>query len=190
MRGIAMILMLGLVLVAAVPASARNCRSGMGDSIGMMAGEGCISNSEYRRGTCNGACSCRLSVLPLLDSIDLSESQLDEIEEILADADEAVLAAKEDAGLADPFITVFASPSFSVSSLEDLASRSDLLREEIEDIHNETLVSIHGVLTGEQLAELASLAEENMHDGGRGMGRHGGNPCGAFTGSRCGGSCR
>lgn len=136
---------------------------------------------------------CRLSVLPLLDYIDLSESQMVEIEEILADAEEAVLAAEEEAGLADPhaaFISMFAGQNFSVSSLEDFSSRSDMLRDEIEGIHHETLVSIHGVLTGAQLAELASLAEEGMQDDYRGMGGCGGNRGSAFTGNRCGGNFR
>lgn len=182
-----------LVLFLALPASARNCYdddsmyrgSGRGySSTGMY---GCCAGSGFRGwrscggamggGICMGAGGCGMGVLPMLEYVDLTDSQWERIDEILLDAEEQVESAREEAGLYNPsstFVELFASEDLTVDALEDFAERSERLGTEMAGIHNRTLVRVHDVLTEEQLDQLASMAgDEHSRFGRTGRGRHG-----------------
>ena len=128
-------------------------------------------------GGCTGAGGCGMGVVPMLEYVDLTESQRERIEEILLDAEEQVESARDEAGLSHPsssFVELFAGQSLSVDDLKGFAERSERLGEEMADVHNRTLVRIHDTLTEEQLEQLASMAGDDHSRFGRtGRGRHG-----------------
>jgi hypothetical protein len=134
---------------------------------------------------------CPMTVIPYLDNLDLTDAQWDEINQIMTDFEEQIAAAREDAGMADPaaaFRQMFASPTLTVTSLEDFAERATVLGDEIRSLHDEALVRIHDVLTTDQLEELVSYVPSDtngtsMSPGGCGMGRMDGSM------NRMGGGC-
>lgn len=179
MKQVTPILALLLVLFLAVPASARGCRSGssMHMEYGMMGSdERMHGGMMYHGGNCGGLMGwgkcgsmggCRMSILPLLDNVDLSDSQLEEIDDILADAEEQMDSARESAGLMDPhsdFLRMFTTESLTADDLEDFSRRSDLLGEEMAEIHDQTMIRIHDVLTTEQLDQLNSMIMDYDED--------------------------
>lgn len=191
------------VLVLAAPAGAQGC-GGMG--MGRMeASPGCgmMGMSGGMGGMCGGMgmgpClmmpGSPVPVMMMLGNLDLTDAQVEEIDGIMAEAEERIAAAAEEAGLADPaaaFIEMFSSPTLTVSSLEDLAERATALGDEIRGIQDEALVRIHDVLTSDQLSELAAMAtgrdDADSTGCGRGMGRMGG--MGRMEGAgRMGGCC-
>jgi hypothetical protein len=197
-------LVIAITLVLAVPAGAQGCGGmrGMGN-MGMGRGSGMMGMSGGMCGMCggmmgSGSCTimqgCPMTVVPYLDYLDLTDTQWDEVDQIISDFEDQIVAAREDAGMADPaaaFIQMFASPNLTVASLQDFAERAAALSDEIRSIHDEALVRIHDVLTSDQLDELVSYVPgdnygTSMSRGGCGMGRMGGGGMGRMGGG-CGG---
>jgi len=160
-------------LALAVPAGAQGCGMGMGQT-GM--GPGCCGMT----GMAGGMCSMGDGPMPgsplgpvmmMLNHLDLSDAQWEEVDGIMADLEEQIAAAAEEAGLADPqaaYIEMFTSPTLTVSDVESFDERMKELGQEIRDIHAEALVLIHDVLTPDQLGELSAMAAERGEgDGGR-----------------------
>jgi len=198
-------LVIAFTLVLAAPAGAQGCGGmrGMGN-MGMSRGSGMMGMGGGMCDMCGGmmgmgACTmnqgCPMTVVPCLDNLDLTDSQWDEVDQIISDFEDAIVAAREDAGMADPaaaFIQMFASPDLTVASLQDFSERAAVLGDEIRSIHDEALVRIHDVLTSDQLDELVSYVSgdnygTSMSRGGCGMGRMGGG-MGRMGGM--GGGCR
>ncbi len=194
------LLVLALVLALAVPAGAQGCGGMGGMGMGMdrgsgmsgMGGMGGMCGGMMGMGSCNMMQGCPMMIMPFLGYLDLSDAQLAEIDDLMAGFEERISEAREEAGMADParaFLDLFSSSSFSVASLEDFTGRAADLSDEIRNIHEEALVSIHGVLTPGQLEQLQDLDLDQMGadmrggcgmggmngmDGMRGMGRTGG----------------
>jgi predicted nucleic acid-binding Zn-ribbon protein len=198
MKRMQWMLLIIITLALAVPAGAQGCggmRSmGMSRGCGMMdMDRGCgmmgmgggmcgMCGGMMGSGSCNMMQGCPMTVMPYLEYLNLTDSQWNEVDQIISDFEDQIVAAREDAGMADPavaFIQVFASPSLTVSSLEDFAERAAELSDEIRVIHDEALVRIHDVLTSDQLEELVSYVPgdnygTSMARSGCGMGRMGG----------------
>ena len=182
------------LLVLAVPVGAQgSCGMGMNRGNGMM---GMSGGMNGMCGDMAGMSSCLMMqgspvpVMMMLNNLDLTDTQWDEIEAIMVDANEQIVTASEDAGLINPplaFIQVFANPTLTVSALEDFADRATSLSDLISGIQNETLVKVHDVLTADQLEELVAFASsssdrDGMSPSGYGMGHMGGM-------GRMGGGC-
>ncbi len=140
-----------------------------------------------------GACSMMqgspMMVMPYLEYLDLSEEQRGEIDALMTGMEERISEAREEAGMANParaFLDLFSESDFSAASLDDFNERAAALAEEIRQIHEATLVGIHGVLTADQLEQLETIDVDDA-DGGmrRGCGSGGMNGMG-----RNGGGCR
>ena len=120
----------------------------------------------------------------LAGHLDLTDEQVDEIQTILTDTREDMQALMEDA---DPpeerirFVELFASPTLTVSDLEENLGRDDDLMEAGRDIIFQAIVDLHDVLTAEQLEQLAELVEEyaGAAPGGMGHGMMGGRGMGS-----------
>lgn len=203
MKRFNMLLAILLPLALTVPAGAQGC-GGMG--IGHMEmGPGCcgMMGMGGMSGMCGGMgmgpClmmpGTPMPIMMMLGSLDLTDAQWEEIDGIMADAEEQIADAAEEAGLADPqaaFVEMFTHATLTVSALEDFADRAAALGEEIRGIQDEALVRIHDVLTSDQLAELAAMATPGSNADstrcGRGTGRMGGMGRMEGTG-RTGGCC-
>jgi Spy/CpxP family protein refolding chaperone len=174
MRGL---LAISILLLAAVPAGAQGCCGmGMGD---MGSGSGCSMSGMAGCSMMQGG--PLVTVMVMLGQLDLTDAQWDEVDAILADTEESVAAAREEAGLSDPraaFMGIFAGATLTASDIEDFSERTSALGEEIRGIQDEALVRIHDVLTSDQLAQLAAMASGSGDADGmrgmRGMGRMGG----------------
>ncbi len=103
----------------------------------------------------------------LARALDLTDVQVEEVEEILTSAREDLQELREGAETPEPggFVEMFTSPDLTVSDLEDAAEARDAAREAAQDVIFQAIVDIHGVLTDEQLAELAELVEERRGGG-------------------------
>ncbi|MBD3278573.1 MAG: hypothetical protein GF388_09750 [Candidatus Aegiribacteria sp.] len=177
MKHLKPILVIAAVLLISIPAYAGNCGGGSspcGTGCGssgadhgrnyrgaMMRGGYCggMTGSEF----CSSADGCRMTILPLLAEMDLTEVQWEEIDGILMDASEEMDGAMESADFRNPhmeFLRMFTSEDLTTADLEDFRRRSQLLGEQMAEIHDETVVRIHDVLTSEQLRDLASVVSE------------------------------
>jgi hypothetical protein len=189
MKHLHWMLLFAINLVLAGPAEAQDCGEirGMGmGNMGMEHGNGMLGigsgmcsmcGSMMGMGECTLMQGCPMTVLPYLEDLDLTDAQWGEINLIMDDLEAQVESLREDAGLANPaaaFIQLFASPTLTVSAIEDFAERATALSEEVRSIHDESLVRIHDVLSSDQLAELESLhtgdaRAEDTARGGCGM---------------------
>lgn len=127
------------------------------------------------------------NIVRLLWALDLTDAQQDEIESIMTNARNQMEELREDAteqNGRDEFMTLFTSATLTVSDLEEQFGNSSNKLEEMQSIMFQAIVDIHDVLTDEQLADLAELAD-NLPDH-RGFGDRGDNsgPAGGIHGSR------
>ncbi len=108
---------------------------------------------------------------PMLGMLDLSDQQHDAIAEIMENAMESVQdlrAMDENDTHREDFIELFSSSTISVSEVEALLNERIDVMKETNSIMAEALVEVHGVLTEEQLAQLADFEPGSMEEGRRG----------------------
>ncbi len=199
MKRLQWMLLIAFTLVLAVPAGAQGCGGmrGMGmrmdnmdmdreyEMMGVGGGMCGMCGGMMGMGSCTMMQGCPMTVLPILDELDLTDAQWEDVDQIVSDFEDQITAAREDAGLADPyaaFLQLFANPTLTVSLLQGFAERTVALSDEIRVFHDEALVLIHDVLTSDQLVELASYVPGDNY--GTGMARGG---CGMGGMSRMGG---
>lgn len=179
-----MVLLIAVLMAGATIADAQMC-GGMGAGMGMGRGSCGMMSSDMRGcGMGPGGMECGMSacgpcaVVMLFDGLDLTDAQWEEVDAILAEYEEARMAALDGArgaGSFEGFIELFSSSDLAVSDLNGLAVRAATLREEIDTLENEALVELHDVLTPAQLTELADYASaDDPTHGGRGGCRMGG----------------
>ena len=117
--------------------------------------------------------------------LDLSDSQMEEIESIVQTVRDDVRVIMEEAGRPEdrtPFMEIFTQPTLTVSDLEENLGAMDEVRDAARDVIMQAIVDVHNVLTDEQLEELAAMAEEHGlgtgpgHGPGMGMAPEGGPP--------------
>ena len=104
-------------------------------------------------------------MLPMMRMLDLSDDQRDAIAEIMEetrDSMESIRGTEEQGSHREEFLQLFSSSSLSVSEVENLLNSRLEVMEEVNAIMAEALVSIHNVLTPEQLAALAEFNPGSM----------------------------
>jgi Spy/CpxP family protein refolding chaperone len=112
----------------------------------------------------------------LFRHLDLTEDQVERIQDIVETAREDVMAIIESARPEEDresFMELFTSPDLTVTDLENLMGAFDQARDEARDVVLQAIVDVHDVLTDQQLEELAEMAEAHMGEGpmgGPGMG--------------------
>lgn len=171
MKGRLALITLALVLAGAGLAEAQCCDGGWHGGPGSWhGGSGGWHGGISSLGDCSsagcgdaddfcGTTGC-YPVLVLLQDLDLSRAQWDEIDAIVEDTQTRVEEAFGDAGFENPFdgfLQVFTQGNLTASNLAAFTDKMDQLRETLVGIQNETLVRIHDVLTSDQLAELSQL---------------------------------
>jgi len=120
--------------------------------------------------------------LRLLRSLELTDTQRDEVRTVFEDARDDIRAEIEGTRSDDGrrrMLELFASPDLSESELLELMAEGDETRDSIRRIVARALVDIHDLLTDEQLTRLAEIIEEGPPEGGL----HGG-PGGGMHGYR------
>jgi len=120
-------------------------------------------------------------LLRFLDRLDLSDDQWDQIEDIMDDTRDQIEEIREEMRPEEPlvaFLTAFSSSDLSVTDLEAITDDMDTMRESIREVALEGIVRVHDVLTADQLAEVAELAEDGLPVGPCGGGMGFGPGCG------------
>ena len=109
-------------------------------------------------------------LIRLLSALDLTDSQEAEIQTIVEDSRDDMVAVRESVQGSNPreeLMALFVREEISLAEVKAVFDNIDRISEEIRDIMLEAFVDIHDVLTPDQLAELARLVEEHsgMHHG-------------------------
>lgn len=112
-------------------------------------------------------------MLPMLQHLDLTDDQMEQVHVIMDNARERIDAIRESdehESMREQFRDLFTSSSISVVEVENLLNQRIDTMEEMNAVIAETIVEIHGVLTEEQLQAIADFepGEGGMHFGGQG----------------------
>ena len=118
-------------------------------------------------------------IRPMLGILDLSDSQREEIGEIISTAVESMESIREGTegtSHRDDFIQMFSSSTISAAEVENLLNGRTEVMQEMNSIVAVALVDIHNLLTPEQLSTLAEFEpgsmEMNREEQGRSGDRH------------------
>ena len=112
-------------------------------------------------------------MLPMLQHLDLTDDQMEQVHEIMDNARERIESIRgtdDHESMREQFRGLFTSSSISVAEVESLLNQRLDSMEEMNSIIAETVVEIHDVLTEEQLQAIADFepGEGDMHFGGQG----------------------
>lgn len=112
-------------------------------------------------------------MLPMLQHLDLTDDQMEQVHEIMDNARERIESIRgidDHESMREQFRDLFTSSSITVAEVEDLLNQRIDSMEEMNAIIAQTVVEIHGVLTEEQLQAIADFqpGEGGMHSGGQG----------------------
>lgn len=112
-------------------------------------------------------------MLPMLQRLDLTDDQMEQVHEIMDNARQRIESIRESddhEGMREQFKDLFTSSSISVIEVESLLNQRLDAMEEMNSIIAETVVEIHDVLTEEQLQAIAEFepGEGGMHSGRQG----------------------
>ncbi len=102
---------------------------------------------------------------PMLGMLELSDTQREEIGEIITTATESIEGIREGtegSSHRDDFIQMFSSATISATEVEDLLNNRIETMEEMNRIVAVALVDIHDLLTADQLAVLADFEPGSM----------------------------
>lgn len=149
---------------------------GMGDRAGM----------PGRGGMEEGGGMILQRILPMLHHLDLTEEQGEEIRDIVDGARDRIEDLRDSEmheGMGEQFRDLFTSSSISVAEVEAILNRRLEFMEQVNSIVADAIVDIHGVLTEEQLQDIADFEPcgAEMHSGrpeGPASQMHGGSGAG------------
>jgi Spy/CpxP family protein refolding chaperone len=114
-------------------------------------------------------------MMRLLDRLDLTEAQWDEVDGILeaarGDVGELMESGAAPGGMIEEFLEVFSRETVTASDFEALAGRMEERRAAVRAIGSRAIADIHDVLTDEQLERIRTFLESGPPMGGGGFTR-------------------